>query len=674
MWPFGYHSRYPYTDFHELNADWILDKIRGLEEAMRKFIVDTEVSIVNTVNKWLDDHPEATTTVQDGSLTFKKLVNGTLGFVTPEMFGAKGDGATDDTQAINDAVNSGFKRIEFSNTTYLVSKMPDSAAYPDQDQPCISIYDKDGLVLNGNGAILKCNNHGQGIIEVNNSRNVTVSNFELAGYGSFPPISADGRGEKGSSSSGYYHAGYDWESHKNNSVNTSGFTGVNGDPTAPWGVFGNGYIGNVGIGLLIENGCDSINVYDVVSHGFNYSGISVGFRGHENYPISKNISINNCTCYNMYDNGINIFLSDNVNVDKNKIYDIGHPSARPANATTPASYTILDPGYGITLRKPNNATSKANNTTISNNFITKCVRKGVDSHASNNTIVDGNNISLCYVAGIESANGTAEETWTTNMKVVNNLLTHCGAYGNAISVHTVTDGSADIAPTNYPFNIDIVDNTLKECACATNGIIYVRCGKGITVGGNLISGSWAIRTMTALVGIRIGQSEMQTNGVNVKGNKINLDDIAYLIQCTDLHNAAVSGNTGYVTTCNGVLVVTGDCIIADNDLRAGTYQNAPSLAANTGKTLNNILAGSTRGFKILSGTYAITSGYVIIADSMLNANSIVLVQQVYDNAQSMNIDFTVTPRAGDVVIYMRKSDGTEPTGDIKLNVLIMNNS
>lgn len=76
--------------------------------------------IMQYVNEWLDDHPEATTTVQDHSLTYTKLVNGTLGFVTPQMYGAKGDGVADDTDAIKTAITSN-SCVFFPSGTYNVA-------------------------------------------------------------------------------------------------------------------------------------------------------------------------------------------------------------------------------------------------------------------------------------------------------------------------------------------------------------------------------------------------------------------------------------------------------------------------------------------------------------------------------------------------------------------------
>lgn len=77
----------------------------------------------SAVTKWLDKHPEATTTVRDKSIEEIKISEKFLpwiknDYVTPEMFGAVGNGRSDDTIAIQNALNSG-KTVMFTNS-YLI--------------------------------------------------------------------------------------------------------------------------------------------------------------------------------------------------------------------------------------------------------------------------------------------------------------------------------------------------------------------------------------------------------------------------------------------------------------------------------------------------------------------------------------------------------------------------
>ena len=42
----GFFNKYPYTDFHELNLDWVLETVKGLYAA------------VETIDGWIDNHQQ----------------------------------------------------------------------------------------------------------------------------------------------------------------------------------------------------------------------------------------------------------------------------------------------------------------------------------------------------------------------------------------------------------------------------------------------------------------------------------------------------------------------------------------------------------------------------------------------------------------------------------------
>lgn len=86
----------------------------------------TDEQTSSAVTNWLNAHPEATTTVQDKSLEVSKLTDNAKLFlykdyVTPEMFGAIGDGEHDDTNCIINAINTEKPVIFDIKKTYLIS-------------------------------------------------------------------------------------------------------------------------------------------------------------------------------------------------------------------------------------------------------------------------------------------------------------------------------------------------------------------------------------------------------------------------------------------------------------------------------------------------------------------------------------------------------------------------
>ena len=305
-------------------------------------------------------------------------------FTTPELFGAKADGVTDDTAAIQAALESDAPCVIFkSNATYKVSKgAQDLINYPGNDQPCVYLANASHKYINGNGATLKSDVHAQGVFEVINSSYVIIDNLNFTGYSSFVPVQNNGRGEKGNASDGYYNIGCMWGYNKNNSLDTSNFTGINGSAVT-WGTFGGGFIGNVAAGLMIHQNCSHVVITNCSSSGFNYAGFAVGFLGDTAGYNSKDVSFYNCYANNMYDCGFDVLMVDDCIIKNCNIENVGQPECRLNNTSTPMPYTVADPGYGITCRKvPSAATgSVATNVLISGNDVRNCVRKGIDIHA-----------------------------------------------------------------------------------------------------------------------------------------------------------------------------------------------------------------------------------------------------------------------------------------------------
>lgn len=100
----GIFREFPYSNFHDMNLDWLLRMMRDLELEWKDFEVNWSEEVQEKVYQWLNEHPEATTTVQDHSISEIKLTDELAektikDYYTPQMFGAVGDGVADDTEA-----------------------------------------------------------------------------------------------------------------------------------------------------------------------------------------------------------------------------------------------------------------------------------------------------------------------------------------------------------------------------------------------------------------------------------------------------------------------------------------------------------------------------------------------------------------------------------------------
>lgn len=123
---------FPYTNTHELNFDWILKTIKEF------------VATMENIDNVIDEH---IATVDIAGMV-RDVVAGNIGVINVKTFGAKGDAGTDDTLAIQSAVNVAANGgiVYIPKGTFIVSNI---------NVPSNTHLIIDGVVMLKNGA----NNH-----------------------------------------------------------------------------------------------------------------------------------------------------------------------------------------------------------------------------------------------------------------------------------------------------------------------------------------------------------------------------------------------------------------------------------------------------------------------------------------------------------------------------------
>jgi hypothetical protein len=175
----------PYSNFHELNQDWFLDQFNKLVEqwkAMQKNFDSLEdafndlKSYVQDYFKNLDVQDEINNKLDEmyNNGDFNALLSLFIPYVTPEMYGAIGDGVTDDSEKIQNCINSAI----IKNVSVLFM----SKKYKCDNE--ITITDK--VLINGNGASLIFNSNGINVNPKTLTNGITILNLtidNISGFG-----------------------------------------------------------------------------------------------------------------------------------------------------------------------------------------------------------------------------------------------------------------------------------------------------------------------------------------------------------------------------------------------------------------------------------------------------------------------------------------------------------
>ena len=421
----------------------------------------------------------------------------------PKQLGAYGDGEHDDTQKIQLAINSGYN-ISFSKGTYIVSKNT-LLNLEKNDEPCVLIANKNNIKINGNGAILKVYEHAQGILEIDNSSNIIIDNLKLIGCEYMVPLDGrTGRGEKGTSTAGYYTSNI-WGYYKNNSYDTSAFT-THGNDGNPWGTFHDGFIGNIANGILIRNGSNNVEIKNCDISNFNYNAIGIGYIGDDSESVasSYNIKIHNNTIHNCYNTGIGGIHCNDVFIENNYIEEIGHNEALYTDEN-------VDPGYGINFSS--NIYDSGNKITVCENHVLNAKRKGIDFHGGYELNISNNIVDNSFICGIYAHSRNDDpDAYIGKLNIIGNQILN-SVYGGGLSAPISVSGLND-STTDEKNDVfaNIISNVIYNCGCASS-FIYSHSGNNINVSNNIITGFNSNCTTETYTGISIG-----TKGQRVSKN------------------------------------------------------------------------------------------------------------------------------------------------------------
>lgn len=472
-----------------------------------------------SIKTWLADHPEATTTVQDHSLTLNKMVIGALGYVTPEMFGAKGDGVTEDTLAIQQALDSGLNVVFKHDVTYIVNDR-------------LFLYEKNGISIIGNNSTLKVggesrykqlSNVDNTLLKIYECNNINLIGLNINGAREFIPRTDDTDGEYAENTRKYLEyrglgfSGFGLEKSKNTTIYDCN-------------------VENTCLGIVLKNcnnctvklcsvdytsadafdlwyGCKNVSVYDCAcsyngDDAFavysllkywvepNYSTEEVDVEQCENILFSNCYSFENRARFFINEGGNNVTLMNCTGINCQWIASV------LTNENLHSTDNTIIKGCRIIPLQHNGITNNsaadienANSVKISDSVI-------MDSENSKRVITVGGNINLSFLnCTIRNLNFLKDDSKkTVESLIINNCNLYKGSYFEF---------------TGYN-NIDIIDSSFSNNG-DTSYALYVDNTKNIV-----------------LKSVDLKGKNITGSATNIKTNDITILDVVFAKSATTL--------------------------------------------------------------------------------------------------------------------------------------------
>lgn len=584
---------------------------------------------------------------------------------SPADRGAIGDGVTDDTVALQLAIDllTDGQELNLCGKTYLISKGAARVEYPNGDQPCLVVYQKTNIKIT-NGKLL-VNTHGLGAIDFKDSPNCRLDGVTIEGYGNFPPLDGTtGRGEKGTATEGYYDLTFDQNGPpRNNSIDSSAYTTggyggafprEGGGTGATWGTWGGGFIQNYGFGVYVLNS-DNVVISNCDISGFN--GSAVGTADSAGVVVGVNNKL-----HDNYTGGVEIFSTNtradcSISVFGNHILNNGHPDAVITDLN-------FDPGYGVAT---NNGSAPFESVSVQNNIIVGNKRKGVDSHSSKQYTVVGNTITdsgfgINLYAGSDSVLDSAVVVGNHVKRIAN-----CkGENTLGISVYgdDTLSAASIVISGNYVEDMGVPASIVDNGVALSSWAIHAANANAIAVTGNVVKNPNYI----GQAGIVIPQSDTQpvTNAV-ISGNTVFGKFAAGFIGATTANTKSRPFLIGNRFSLSAIAPYT-DVPVGINSVDAMIGLNAIDVPDVAGAELTIGTKSTNLQLKI---TVVITAGEITFAvDSNFELFGKTPVSSVVSVAEGFRISFAGwLPPPRNVQITRKSQIVKRLTGDTLINAI-----